>query len=363
MAAPPLPILHPAQRVTLSGPEQVDGPATFEARVVRDGPVNFQVDGPGRFEPAQKVSTAGVARVRYIPDIPGHIVTVTAESEEVISEPLTVRGLTLIFDEPGGRFRNFRTCRDPFDGGDAPRTGLDDLRISGSAQPNADAFQTIQNALPGESILVVDLRRESHGFSDQAAISWFTDRDMSNVDFTDEEIEADEQARVLGLPSPVTIYTIVKRTEDVITEFTSEQVTVTSRRLEPEVVEALGMSSARLHVRDHFEPRDEEVDEFLALVRSLPPGTWLHFHCHGGDGRTTTFMSMYDMMRNAHQVSFEDILTRQFLLGGIDLQTPPPEGSWKRQPAIERLAFLREFYRYCRQQGPDFSRTWSDWKG
>ena len=29
---------------------------------------------------------------------------------------------------------------------------------------------------------------------------------------------------------------------------------------------------------------------------SLKPGDWVHCHCHGGDGRTTTFLALFDMV-------------------------------------------------------------------
>lgn len=51
------------------------------------------------------------------------------------------------------------------------------------------------------------------------------------------------------------------------------------------------------------------------------------FHCEAGEGRTTAYMAMYDMMKNP-DVSLKDILYRQHLLGGnyvaytIKIQNP-----------------------------------------
>ena len=42
-----------------------------------------------------------------------------------------------------------------------------------------------------------------------------------------------------------------------------------------------------------------------------------HFHCKEGIGRTTTFMIMYDIMKNYKEVSLNDIIKRQYLPSGI----------------------------------------------
>ena len=69
------------------------------------------------------------------------------------------------------------------------------------------------------------------------------------------------------------------------------------------------MGYCRFPTTDHVRPRDTEVDAFVAFASTLPTDTWLHFHCRGGDGRTTTFLVMHDTMHNAPGVSIEDILT------------------------------------------------------
>jgi len=80
-------------------------------------------------------------------------------------------------------------------------------------------------------------------------------------------------------------------------------------------------------VTDHVRPLDDAVDRFILAVRALPDGAWTHFHCEAGLGRTTTFMVLYDMLRNANRVSLEDIVRRQKILShGYDvLQPDEPE--------------------------------------
>jgi hypothetical protein len=91
-------------------------------------------------------------------------------------------------------------------------------------------------------------------------------------------------------------------------------------------------------------PPQAEIDRFVKLVEHMDKNTWLHVHCAAGSGRTTTFMAFFDMMHNAHAVSFEDIINRQWLIGGFQLINGKPSAAWKAQYAKERLKVIRQFY-------------------
>ena len=120
----------------------------------------------------------------------------------------------------------------------------------------------------------------------------------------------------------------------------------------------------RLPVTNYSKPDDKIVDGFIKLVTGLPKNIWYHFHCRAGRGRTTTFMSMLDMMYNADKVSSYDILKRQHLLGGVNLTAINTKYSKKLNLCIkERLAFLKEFYQYCLKNKKNrFKTSWADWK-
>ena len=82
----------------------------------------------------------------------------------------------LTLDAPAGTdlpFR-FRTADAPFGptAGPVPsRQGLESLRISGSSQFSPGELTALLAKLPGR-VTLVDLRRESHGFYGDAAVSW-----------------------------------------------------------------------------------------------------------------------------------------------------------------------------------------------
>ena len=54
----------------------------------------------------------------------------------------------------------------------------------------------------------------------------------------------------------------------------------------------------RIPVTDHCAPSDAAIDVLCGLREAArtDPTSWVHFHCHGGDGRTTTFLALYDML-------------------------------------------------------------------
>jgi hypothetical protein len=131
---------------------------------------------------------------------------------------------------------------------------------------------------------------------------------------------------------------------------------------ERELAWARGIGYLRVPAVDFLPPSAENVDRFVSFAAGLPPETWLHFHCHGGDGRTTTFMAMWDMMHNAARVSVEDIVQRQAAIGPTDLFAVGSEADWTHPFRLERVAFLYRFHAYAREQAPHgFAVPYSAW--
>jgi protein-tyrosine phosphatase len=139
-------------------------------------------------------------------------------------------------------------------------------------------------------------------------------------------------------------------------------VIVEQASTERELVEANHAAYVRLTVTDHARPLNEEVDRFILAVRALPENGWAHFHCEAGRGRTTTFMVLYDMLRNAARVPMEDIVRRQQLLGyDYDVLRPAAPGDWRAPYTNDRIAFVRAFYNYAHANPNGRPQLWSEW--
>jgi hypothetical protein len=262
--------------------------------------------------------------------------------------------------------RNFRTTDDPLkrNEGQIPAdTGLADLRASGGGEFTADGLKLLLARTRGP-VTVFDLRQETHLFVNGLPISWFATHDWANVGRTQAAIEADEAARVRSLKPRseiiVSLGAAVKKPG--VTPSTPQNITVEHASTERDVVEANRAAYVRITVTDHARPLDEAVDRFILAVRALPENGWAHFHCEAGRGRTTIFMVLYDMLRNANRVSLEDIACREQLLGyDYDILRPVGPESWKTPYSVDRIAFVRVFYNYARANPGGRPQLWSEW--
>ena len=263
--------------------------------------------------------------------------------------------------------RNFRTTDDELKANSGEKipanTGLADLRASGGGEFTADGFKLLLGRTRGRAT-VFDLRQETHIFVNGLPVSWFAKNDWANVGRSYNEIQADEAARVKSLKpgTKIVVHPGAAIKKPGITSSPPENVTVGQASTERDIVAANNAAYVRLTVTDHARPLDEEVDRFILAARTLPENGWAHFHCEAGRGRTTTFMVLYDMLRNANRVSLKDIAHRQQLLGhDYDVLRPAAPGDWKAPYTEDRIAFIRVFYEYARANPGGRPQLWSEW--
>lgn len=127
---------------------------------------------------------------------------------------------------------------------------------------------------------------------------------------------------------------------------------------------AYGFDYISAPIGSRYVSSAEAVDKFVAVIDSLPPGTWIHFHCERGNGRTSLALTMFDIMKNAPQVALEDIIKRQHLLGSEDLfdVVPWARGSYSLEMLTNRKKFIEDFYAFICQRKIGGQQTWSAWK-
>ena len=225
--------------------------------------------------------------------------------------------------------------------------GLDTLNISGSQQfsPNNLSLlvTSIKTTLP---ITIVDLRQKSHGFINEYPVSWKGEKNDANLCLTRTEV-IDTERKLLN---SITLATPIQF-------FNDPKLTVIPEKVlsENQLIKANSMDYVRIPVTDGKLPTYEMVDFFVQYVNSIPKDSWLHFHCKEGIGRTTTFMIMYDIMKNYNNATLDEIIYRQLVLFGLT------EKNFNSFLSKERLDFFTKFYQYVQEENTDFKTSWSQW--
>lgn len=229
--------------------------------------------------------------------------------------------------------------------------GLRELHASGSGQFSCEGLQAILDKIGEYHVVVVDLRQESHGFLNGMGITWYCPKNWINKGKTRQEIEKEENDLLEGLlqEQQHILYQKTPRSHDTLESIFPLKVPVLEVMSEEALCKKANSGYFRIPVTNHMRPSDDEVSRFVEFVRSLPPLTWLHFHCSAGEGRTSTFLVMYDILQNAKDLPFHDILKRHSLLGGSDFLAPPNYRHWKHPLKEEKKAFLLQFYKSCRK--------------
>lgn len=260
--------------------------------------------------------------------------------------------------------RNYRKTNGPYhedrlkEIGHVPtREGLENLHVVGTSQFSEDGLKAILKDIDRKKVYIVDLRQESHLFIDKHAVSVYAERDWGNVGLNPKEVEKVQLMLKKNLLNAGNVFIFKDKLAGM-----PELLEVKNVRSEREVARSLSVRYKRFYVTDHVKPTDEIVDEFVKFVNQLPSDSWTIYHCLAGKGRTTTFMTMVDIMHNADKVSFLDIIERQWLLGGLRLNDNQDEEreDWKGPYLEERYQFLQTFYSYC-LENPKFKKSWSQW--
>lgn len=263
--------------------------------------------------------------------------------------------------------RNFRLMTDDWlndsRGREPSRQGLENLRASASAQPSITAlpelYEKIHELEPDAQIFMLDLRQESHGFVNSVPVSWYKEHNAANAGKTSREVERDESERFKNLRGVETTFEPMGNSD----KQRLKPVTMVARFMttEREAAEKIGFTYVRFAAADMQFPAPELVDDFVTFVANLPDNAWLHFHCHAGHGRTTTFLAMYDIMKNP-DLSLEEICRRQYLLGGSNLLLEPEGDDWYSKKSRDRAKKIRLFYDWFQgTRSEQIGLQWSEW--
>lgn len=237
------------------------------------------------------------------------------------------------------------------------REGLDRQHVSGSGQFGQEGFTEIVERIRetdfSGGIVVFDHREEPHGFLKSGVpLSLYGRGDAYSIGKTWSELEGVERGLLLSLAQhkEVLLHQIIEKEEGVVTEAKIFMAPALDAYSEKYLVKDLnGHGYVRIGITDHHRAMDDDLDDIVKAFDAIPLGTWKHFHCRGGKGRTTTGMVLFDILSNHRNsdLSFQDIMIRQYLIGGSNLLSIPtadPKKQWKAKAAYDRIRTIYNFY-------------------
>ena len=242
---------------------------------------------------------------------------------------------------------------------------LDDLRASGSEQFSDDQLAVILNDIVQRrnihpsKIVIIDLREESHFFANGIPFNITDKHENPSKDYTfpneqkiQRELVAEKsivlEPRKLDIDRHGNWKKAKGKTKETLHKKYSRKLNKPVHlngpiiKTEAEICKNYGVQYWRMPLTDHYPPEKAAIGEFIKFVSSLPKDTWIHIHCRGGEGRTTTFLSILEMMRFKNH-SLYNVLTRQHQVGGKDLLKMPSQV--ERQQAVrDRLDVIRNAF-------------------
>lgn len=240
--------------------------------------------------------------------------------------------------------------------------GLKDLRISGSSFFSKNEFKELLKKIPAspQNIVVLDLRNESHGYINDHAVSWYSRYKTFNKGLTAQQVDVREKG-LLEAVKEAGVADIAVQAKDKGVVFKAS-IKVDSVMTEKEFVESMGVKYFRIPIMDYSAPTRDNIDRFVEFYKNLPEQTWIHAHCEAGVGRTTITLSMVDMLHNADKLSYDEIMTRQVLMGGQDVRKSAEKATdaYKKANYPKRAEFTRRFYQYVKAH-PQLDISWSNW--
>lgn len=257
-------------------------------------------------------------------------------TEIAVPSPITISNSTINIIQDNhtiGLPKHFRKNSDKINN-NINYAGLDKLNISGSAQFSESGLSLVKEKINTNfPIIIVDLRQESHGFVNGIPISWENKLNNANEGLSKEEVLENEQKKLnnIKIDAPLPISNdgtlIVKTVFD-----------------EKSLSEKNNLFYVRIPVTDGGLPTPTALKKFISFVNELPNDSHLHFHCKAGIGRTTTFMILYDIMKNCDNVPLNDIIIRQVELGQLSTN------EYNDFTSGRRLDFFTNFYNQCKSK-------------
>ncbi|KAL8773800.1 MAG: hypothetical protein Q9203_004383 [Teloschistes exilis] len=266
-------------------------------------------------------------------------------------------------------FTRYRSTSDFHGLEDDIQEGLAELNMVGCGQFSKKAFEEIKESISEKKPFVFDLREEFHAFVEGISVSWYAPENHNwgkNPGRSPEEIHRKQIKKVgklkcksgpLVIPSRAYLKKQMEpqwQGSESMEPLTIEDFTDAEIQTEAEMIKQLGGEYRHFPITDHTRPSDVIIDQMVETFRDVATKSdvTLIIHCHGGMGRTTFAMTMYDMLHSAPNVARDVIVARQIKLRRRDepkIDQLPEGKAYQKVYATEKVDLRNAFYEYARQ--------------
>ena len=200
----------------------------------------------------------------------------------------------------------------------------------------------------GGKLRIIDVRQEPHVYLDGLPVTWYKSY------ITD----------IKDVKNPQSGINSMKEMENEFVEFLNKNSTIATSKIhwgsEPvyELIENIQLSPTEILTNEQMAqkhnveynrffipvfPESFQEKEFIELVDSISDDETVYVQCWDGTGRSTVFMTMFDILKN-HEVSLELIVERQASLGGINTSDLYPRESSRYKRSLDRKTYIERFY-------------------
>lgn len=222
---------------------------------------------------------------------------------------------------------------------------IKDLNVAGSGQFTPAQLKNATDKIGSDlSITVVDLRLEPHGFINSSPLSFYKKDGKINSGLTTEETISEETNKLAQLNNENTLTLYDKNGNEVGTKDIERVYS------EQTLCNELKLKYMRFATEYEEVPSTKTVDDFVSFILNEPKNSFLYIHDFNGEARTTTFMAMFDIMKNYKSTSFESIIEKHFKKSGFDLKSD-----------TKTYNFLEGFYKYCTESTDLLKISYSTW--
>ncbi|MBP9877946.1 MAG: hypothetical protein KBF71_06410 [Alphaproteobacteria bacterium] len=225
------------------------------------------------------------------------------------------------------------------------------INMSGSSYLNLDHLQALfkSKGISPEKVYIFDVLPTTHYMVNNRPIEWYG-YSVKNGELRSLEIHKNNifsflyKKYILWLNDPL------------------ENMTVDQLVSEEDTIKSLGWNYVKPLPKEWVEDWSF-LEDWLPIFQKIPKDGWAHFHCLRGRGRTTSAMAYYDIFRNHDKMTVEDIIKRQYCIGGeyLDDITVWKSSTWPQERLVLRRDILYYFYDYMNDPQGYKKTPWTKW--